>query len=245
MPGCSHPCRLCAGYTDTGAHIHPQWSNTWMSARTYVHNTHAHTGIHTRFEMHTSKVNLPVRREAEWRYIIIHPVCLVFFFEKKKGRKTNLFTKFDTNLYPSPFFFFFFASQWFQVNHFVLTHPVTKSTSNVNRMRVPIEAQQHAMLFAIRKPRGQDDRSCRQYSFVSCVDLCCVSNMQYYSSRKFHSFFLFFFFAFSVHLSFGFFQASFSCFFFFFFFFLSLIIDGRLPFLLGVKMTHYPGSILH
>ena len=64
--------------------------------------------IHTRFEMHTSNVNLPVRRQAEWRYIIIHPVCLVFFFEKKKGRKTNLFTKFDANLYPSsPFFFFF------------------------------------------------------------------------------------------------------------------------------------------
>ena len=88
--------------------------------------------------------------------------------------------------------FFFIASQWFQVNHFVLTHPVTKSTSEVNRMHVPIEAQQHAMLFAIRKPR-QDDRSCRQNSFVSCVDLCCVSNMQYYSGRKFHSFFSFFF----------------------------------------------------
>ena len=32
------------------------------------------------------------------------------------------------------------------------------------------------------------------------------------------------------------------------FFFLgggSLIIDGRLPFLLGVKMIHFPGSILH
>ena len=59
-------------------------------------------------------------------------------------------------------------------------------------MRVPIEAQQHAMLFAIRKPSWQDDRSCRQNSFVSCVDLCCVSNMQYYSGRiprKFHSFF--------------------------------------------------------
>ena len=58
--------------------------------------------------MHTSNVTLSARWEAEWRYIIIHPVCLIFFFEKKKGRKTNLFTKFDTNLYPSsPFFFFF------------------------------------------------------------------------------------------------------------------------------------------
>ena len=122
MPGCSHPCRLCAVYTDTGAHIHPQWSNTWMSARICVHNTHAHMGIHTRFEMHTSNVNLPVRREAEWRYIIIHPVCLVFFFEKKKGRKTNLFTKFDTNLYPSPFFFFFFF--------FFLLHSGFRSTTS-------------------------------------------------------------------------------------------------------------------
>ena len=165
---------------------------------------------------------------------------MVFFFEKKKGRKTNLFTKFDTNLYPSSPFFFFFASQWFQVNHFVLTHPVTKSTSEVNRMRVPIEAQQHAMLFAIRKPRWQGDRSCRQNSFVSCVDLCCVSNMQYYSGRKLHSFFFFFLHSLSICLS-VFFRLVLAE----FFFFLSLIIDGRLPFLLGVKMTHYLESILH
>ena len=62
--------------------------------------------------------------------------------------------------------------------------------------------------------------------------------MQYYSGGKFHSFF----FAFSFHLSFGFF---FRLVLVEFFFFCSLIIDGRLPFLLGVKMIHYPGSILH
>ena len=121
----AHMC----GYTDTGPHIHPQWSNTWMSARTCVHDTHTHTHTNTRvcacihthtrvrarirtdFEMHTSNVKLSARREAEWRYIIKHPVCLVFIFEKKKkGRKTNLFTKFDTNLYPSsPFLIFFFT----------------------------------------------------------------------------------------------------------------------------------------
>ena len=120
-------------------------------------------------------------------------------------------------------FFFFFASQWFQ-NHFVLavwkrllTHPVTKSTSEVNRMRVPIEAQRHAMLFAILKPRLQDDRSCQQDSFVSCVAaLRCASNMQYYFLAG--SFNLFF--AFSFHLSFGFFQANFSWVFFFFLVFL-------------------------
>ena len=55
-------------------------------------------------------------------------------------------------------------------------------------------------------------------------------------------FFFFFLHSLSICLS-VFFQASFSWV-FFFFFFLSLIIDGRLPFLLGVKMTHYPGSIL-
>ena len=158
MPGCSHPCRLCAGYTDT--------------AHTYIHSGQTHEWVHahactTRTHTHVLKCIRPtwiyqVRWEAEWRYIIIHPVWLFFFFEKKKGRKTNLFTKFDTNLYPSSPFFYFFASQWFQVNHFVLTHPVTKSTSEVNRMRVPIEAQQHAMLFTIRKPRWQDDRSCWQ-----------------------------------------------------------------------------------
>ena len=179
--------------------------------------THGRAHAYTHFEMHTSNVNLPVRREAEWRYIIIHPVCLVFFFEKKKGRNSNLFTKFDTSVSFSFFFFFFFlAWQWFQVNHFVLTHPVTKSTSEVNRMRVPIEAQQHAMLFAIRKPRWQEDRSCQQNSFVSCVDLCCVSNMQYYSGRKFHSFFFFFFCILCPSVLRFFFQASFSWVFFFF-----------------------------
>ena len=209
-------------------------------ARTHKH-THAHTRvrarIHTDFEMHTSNVNLPVRREAEWRYIIIHPVCLVFFFEKRKGRKTNLFTKFDTNLYPSSPFFFFTV-----VSGQPLRSYTPKSTSEVNRMRVPMEAQQHAMLFAILKPRWQDDRSCRQNSFVLCVDLCCVGNMQYYSGRKFHSF-IFFLHSLSIRLSGFFFQANFSWVFFFFFW--SLIIDGRLPFLLGVKMIHYPGSILH
>ena len=161
---------------------------------------------------------------------------------KEKGKKNKSAHKiWHKSVSFFSFFFFFLASQWFQVNHFVLTHPVTKSTSEVNRMRVPIEAQQHAMLFAIRKPRWQDDRSCRQNSFVSCVDLCCVSNMQYYSGRKFHSFF-FFFCVLCPSVFRCFFQASFSC---VFFFFLSLIIDGRLPFLLGVKMTHYPGSILH
>ena len=112
------------------------------------------------------------------------------------------------------FFFFFFASQWFKVNHFVLTHPATKSTSEVNRMRVPIEAQQHTMLFAIWKPRWQDDRSCRQNSFVSCVDLCCVSNMQYYSGRKFHSFF--FLHSLSICLSGFFFRLVLAEFFFLF-----------------------------
>ena len=42
---------------------------------------------------------------------IIHPVCLVFFFERKKRRKTNLFTKYGTNLHPSNFFPFF----WYRV----------------------------------------------------------------------------------------------------------------------------------
>ena len=95
---------------------------------------------------------------------------------------------------------FFFAAQWFQVNHFVLavckrllTHPVTKSTSEVNRMRVPIEAQQHAMLFAILKPHLQDDRSCQQNSFVSCVDLRCFSKMQYYILAGSFIFFCLFF----------------------------------------------------
>ena len=167
--------------------------------------------------------------------------CLVFF-EKKKGRKNKSVHKIWHKSVSFSSFFFFFASQWFQVNHFVLTHPVTKSTSEVNRMCVPIEAQQHAMLFAIRKPRWQDDWSCRQNSFVSCVDLCCVSNMQYYSGRKFHSFFFFFFLhSLSICLSVFFYRLVLAE----FFFFLPLIIDGRLPFLLGVKMSHYPGSILH
>ena len=184
MPGCSHPCRRCAD-TQTLAHayIHSgqihEWAHahvcTRVCARTHTHTrththararVHSHARIHKHFEMQTSNVNLSVRREAEWRYIVIHSVWLVFLFEKKKRRKTNLFTKYDTNLFPSSPFFFF-ASQWFQVNHFILavwkrllTHPVTRSTSEVYRMRVPIEAQQHAMLFAILKPRLQDDQSC-------------------------------------------------------------------------------------
>ena len=88
-------------------------------------------------------------------------------------------------------------------------------------MRVPIEVQQHAMLFVILKPRWQDDRSCRQNSFVSCVEL------KYCYGRKFYSFIIFF--AFSFHLTFGFFRLILAEFFFW-----SLIIDGRLPFLLGV-----------
>ena len=133
---------------------------------------------------------------------------------KEKGKKNKPVHKIWHKSVPffSFFFLFFFASQWFQVNHFVLTHPVTKSTSEVNRMRVPIEAQQHAMLFAILKPRWQDDRSCRQNSFVSCVDLCCVSNMQYYSGRKLNSFFFCILFP-SVFRFF--FQANFSWVFFF------------------------------
>ena len=34
-------------------------------------------------------------------------------------------------------------------------------------MRVPIEAQEHAMLFAILKPRLQDDRSCQQQQYLA------------------------------------------------------------------------------
>ena len=127
---------------------------------------------------------------------------------KEKGKKNKSVHKIGhKSVSFFSFLFFFFATQWFQVNHFVLTHPVPKSTSevNCNRMRVPIEAQQHAMLFAIRKPRWQDDQSCRQHSFVSCVDLCCVSKMQNYSGRKLHSFF--FLHSLSICLS-VFFQAS-------------------------------------
>ena len=53
------------GYTDTGARIHPQWPNTWMSARTCVHATqarvraythtcaHTHTHVHAHTRTHT------------------------------------------------------------------------------------------------------------------------------------------------------------------------------------------------
>ena len=84
----------------------------------------------------------------------VHNYTPCFFWSsslKRKGKKNKSVHKIDTNLYPSPFFFSFLASQWFQVNHFALTHPVTKSTSEVNRVRVPIEAQRHAMY--IRHPK--------------------------------------------------------------------------------------------
>ena len=104
---------------------------------------------------------------------------------KEKGKKNKTVHKIWHKSVSS--FTFFCASQWFQVNHFVLavwkqllTSPVTKSTSEVNRMCLPIEAQQHAMLFAILKPRLQDDQSCQLNSFVSCVDLHCIINLQYY-----------------------------------------------------------------
>ena len=41
-------------------------------------------------------------------YILTHPVGLVFFFEKKKKRKTNLFTKYDKSVSFSFLFFFYF-----------------------------------------------------------------------------------------------------------------------------------------
>ena len=151
MPGCSHPCRICAetqtlahAYIHSGqiheweharayttharAHTHTN-THTHVCARTHTHthtHTHARVRAHARIHTHILKCMRPTwiyqldgRRDG--RYMIIHPVCLVFFFEKKERRKTNSFTKYDTNLYPSsPFFFFCFASQWFQVNHFVL-----------------------------------------------------------------------------------------------------------------------------
>ena len=55
--------------------------------------------------MHTSNVNLSARREAEWRYIIVHPVWLVFFFEKKKGKKSV-----HKIWHKSVFFFSFFLT---------------------------------------------------------------------------------------------------------------------------------------
>ena len=220
MPGCSHPCHICAD-TQTLAHayIHSGQIHEWEHARacttrmrahahTHTHTrtnacAHTRTPAHTRTQTHTFW-NAYVQREfISWtgcgmKEHSYTPCSFGLLLEKKKEKKTNSFTKYDTNLYPSPFFF---ASQWFQVNRFVLavwtrllTHPVTKSTSEVNRMRVPIEAQQHVMLFAILKPCLQDDRSCQQNSFVSCIDLRCASNMQYcFLAWSFNLFLAFFF----------------------------------------------------
>ena len=191
--------------------------------------------------MHTSNVNLPVRREAEWRCIIIHAVCLVFFFEKKMGRKTNLFTKFDTNLYPSSPFFFFFCFT-------VVSGQPLRSYTPCNQ--VYKRGQQNACTHwsttacdVICHPKTTLARwsilptklICLMCRFV----LCQQYGILFWPEVSF--FFFLFLHSLSICLS-VFFQASFS---WSFFFFLSLIIDGCLPFLLGVKMIHYPGSILH
>ena len=73
-------------------------------------------------------------------------------------------------------FFFSFASQWFQVNHFVLTHPVIKSTSEVNRMREPVEAQ-HAMF--IRHPKTTSSRWSILPAKLICLMCRCVLCQQY------------------------------------------------------------------
>ena len=158
---------------------------------------------------------------------------------KEKGKKNKSVHKIWHKSVSLSFFFFSFASQWFQVNHFVLTHPVTKSTSEVNRMHVPIEAQQHAMF--IRHPKTTSARWSILQAKLICLMCRCVLCQQYAILFWPEVSFFFFLHSLSICLS-VFFQASFS---WVFFFFWSLIFDGRLPFLLGVKMIHYPGSILH
>ena len=240
------------GYTHTEARIHPQWLNTWMRAPVCVHGTHTHalararahthTHTHTHFEMHTSNVNLSVRREAEWRYIIIQPVCLVFFFEKKKEKKNKFIHKIWHKSVSFFSIFFFFCFTVFSDQP--LRSGCMEKTSYPPCNQVYKRSQQNAYTHwsttacdVIRHPKTMFARWSILPTKLICLMCRFALRQQYailFSGQKFQSFFTF-----SFHLSFGFFQAS------FFFFFWSFIIDGRLPFLLSVNMIHYPESIVH
>ena len=135
---------------------------------------------------------------------------------KEKGQKNKSVHKIWHKSVSFSFLFFFFFFCFTVVSGQPLRSytPATKSTSEVIRMRVPIETQQHAMLFAIRKPRWQDDRSCRQLICLMCRFVLCQQYAILFWPEVTFFFFFFFLHSLSICLSVFFFRLVLAKFFF-------------------------------
>ena len=197
-----------------------------MNECTHMRARHARTHTGARTHTHSLKciaynVNLSVRREAVWRYIIIHPVCLVFFFEKKKGRKNKSVHKIWHKF--ASFFSLFFLSFSFTV---VSGQPLRSYIPcNQFNKRGQQNAYTHWSATAcdvIRHPKTTLARWSILPTKLICLMCRCVLCQQY-SILFWPEVSFFFLHSLSICLSVLFFQANFSWVFFF------LVFDNWWP----------------